>query len=800
MPISNHTASLTSLGELFIEAAQPNIYQINAFRLLELPVDCGEMDVSRRQKVIEIAQKTGVPPLPGPGRALPLDRTLDKYGIGEAVQRLRDPERRFIDEFFWFWPHELGDGKNDEALTALRQDQVEEAVEIWSNYANNYSADNVSIHNLAVRSHLMALDLEMKILEDRSLSESQLRNLDIYWRQTFRRWSNLLNHDAFWSRLTARVREFDDPRLDGSTVQSMRAMLPMGLLMINVRLAIQAYERGDEAVVERQLRTIQLAEFPPEVVSDALQRALGPMRERIKTYCKNAESQAEADPVRGNQVARGLLEQCQPLLQIIDRLLPETATIRQVLHDEIALRGLSCLVSYGNTTENWQEALGLMEQYLAIAASPSARSRLQDNVSTLKGNLESGNDWCGEGYFDLPPHILEPMEKARQHHKSSDYEHSIPILEGLLTTASPPLDSHQLKLVHKALSTALNQRSNDLLRVASLELDRPRRIFMKIKSRLDSADKFLYMTISAVLGGTEQMAAQMGQLVCMACGAHVTRWITFSHENSKFLICPNCNAEDDHEMEGRKSNFGKALIEISRDLMRAQELDPNNQIVRGNLEATRKIAKDLNLSLPARWDAGTTSQKPVKTSQPVPSPAVGSPSAAARTKSAPRAPGQPASNWRAIGVSILIITISFIPLILLRANLESSFATNPQLGAFIMGTVICLPANLAYLITRRSTAATLTDFFTQSTAVASNPFFILSPFILGVTFWLFRKSKLTLGILVLVNLITYGINLFFLSFSSPNILIIENTFVFLAAPLLGTILAYGIGKLFKFVT
>lgn len=215
----------TNLGSLLLEAAQPNIYSINAFRILELPVDCGEQDLSKRQKMIDIANKNDQPPPAGPGRALPLDETPDFYTIHNALERLRDPERRFIDEFFWFWPHALGDGRGDEALAVLRERNLEGAVEIWTDYANTYSEENVSVHNLAVLSHTLALDLENKSLAA-PLSDAQLKKLEIYWKQTYKRWKMLLSHEGFWSRLVAHVKDFGDPRLDSSTVDEMRRMLP----------------------------------------------------------------------------------------------------------------------------------------------------------------------------------------------------------------------------------------------------------------------------------------------------------------------------------------------------------------------------------------------------------------------------------------------------------------------------------------------------------------------------------------------------------------------------------------------
>src|SRR3712207_3919390 len=96
-----------SRGEILLEAARPELYRTNAFRVSELPVDADGRQLAKRQQVIELASNTGMPVPPGPGRALPLAATPDPDALRDAMQRLRDPERRLVDEFFWFWPHRL---------------------------------------------------------------------------------------------------------------------------------------------------------------------------------------------------------------------------------------------------------------------------------------------------------------------------------------------------------------------------------------------------------------------------------------------------------------------------------------------------------------------------------------------------------------------------------------------------------------------------------------------------------------------------------------------------------------------
>lgn len=710
--VDEKTAS--NLGNLLLEAAQPNIYTINAFRILELPVDCGEQDLSKRQKMIEIATKNDQPLPAGPGRALPLEQTPDYYAIRDAMERLRDPERRFIDEFFWFWPHSLGDGRGDEALAALRELNLEGAVEIWTDYANTYSEENVSVHNLAVLSHTLALDLENKSLMA-SLSEADLKKLDIYWKQTYKRWKLLLSHEGFWKRLVARVNDFGDPRLDSSTVDEMRNMLPLGLLTINAHLAILAAEKGDQAAVERQLQIMRTSGMEDGHMTDAILRALEPLREQIKTFCKNAKAQAEADPVHADKPSKSLLEQCKPLLAIIDLLLAKDTPARQTLHDEVALRGLDCTVAFGNKTENWKEAKKLLEAYLKLAESPGVRRRLEENIKTLKGNLESGNQWCGEGYYDLPEPILETLEKARQLSNNQEYDQAISLLEGLLAQTTPALTEEQKNLVRKPLSTCLNMRANVRFSAAMQALDRPRRVIEKIQANIKRNNPNLFMTILAVSSGTEQQMAMSGNLVCMACLRPVRAWYTFTYNDTKLLICESCNLENNRELDARKNEFRKALLKINDDLLRAIELNPTSPNPKNNLQELRKIASQLNIVLPGKPSAPARESKPAPTRKPSPKP---SPKPAPVSKPAPKPTAPPSGQTGFWG------TVWVLGAIVLGMNFLLKPLWFSAQGGFMMslmqGLYFGLPPLLVFVLTKQSLAAALSNAFVYLTLISAS--------------------------------------------------------------------------------
>ena len=148
----------SSGAELLLEVATPELYQQNAFRLLGLPVDTTPRDIAREAERLQLRERlgSGAPAAEG---VFPLDPAPGADMIREAIQRLRDPERRLVDEFFWFWPERFGESRTDLALTALAGGDMQAAVDIWRAQEQAGDGSAVALHNLAILAHVTALDL-----------------------------------------------------------------------------------------------------------------------------------------------------------------------------------------------------------------------------------------------------------------------------------------------------------------------------------------------------------------------------------------------------------------------------------------------------------------------------------------------------------------------------------------------------------------------------------------------------------------------------------------------------------------
>ncbi|HZZ84899.1 MAG TPA: hypothetical protein VFE30_10205 [Anaeromyxobacteraceae bacterium] len=325
------------------------------------------------------------------------------HEVRAALHDLNDPERRLIHEFFWFWPLQLGQTNTDPALRLLDGGNVEGAAGAWAQSETGSEAF-VAIHNLAVLDHCLALDLEAEASK-RPLSHEERERLARHWEGACRRWGAVIQHEAFWSRLSSRIRSLEDPRLTTGLARRIRIALPNALLSVNATLAVRAAERGDMATAKRHVDTMRHIEGNAPGLSQgigpatrhALQQSLVSLRKRVRSICEDLEARVDADPLQGERVTRELIEQTKPLIAAFDALLGSGDATRDAVRDEVAAAALGCQIPYGNKTKNWRTSLQLLDLIKPVAAGRTMQARVDDNVKTVRENVEIASCWfCRE--------------------------------------------------------------------------------------------------------------------------------------------------------------------------------------------------------------------------------------------------------------------------------------------------------------------------------------------------------------------------------------------------------------------
>ena len=368
-----------------LDACTPLVYIHNAFRITGLAVDASTRDIKRRIDDLKAAEEMGDAEEehshafalhPPPGLEL----------IREAALRLRDPERRIIEELFWFWPMEWGRGKQDPALVALANGDKESPLDTWTQAVSEGYAKSsiVSKHNLGVFYQLVALDWEELALEQDLSADSMIR-IDKYWRRCFEWWEELTEDETFWSLVAERIRSFDDPRLTTGFARRMRATLPEAMDKINALLAMQFIENGKPELARKHIVYMKETHQGLDDVPKTLAMITEPLQTRIRHAVEKATEIAERQPERAAQAAHDLFETVSGPLEIIRSILPPEDHHRIDLCDAVAEAGLACQDSLAREQRDWKQCLAILTEAQCFAESEETRERIAEHSALAQG-------------------------------------------------------------------------------------------------------------------------------------------------------------------------------------------------------------------------------------------------------------------------------------------------------------------------------------------------------------------------------------------------------------------------------
>ena len=267
--------------------------------------------------------------------------------------------------------------------------------------------------------------------------------------------------------------------------------------------------------------------------------------------------------------------------------------------DHFAKTAVDITLDYGYITENDEEVIQLLNGIKSITTNVTINDDIENHIKFFSERISNGNYWCAEGYFSLPKHIFDALEKARKAVRRKKYQEAKTILESLLTQTTNPLSQSQIKIVNTSLAHCLNLQAVEFLYQANRYLERVPGFVQKVSERYSYAKERINLAGWAAENYKLSQACYEGLLYCMACGKYIgyTSDIgTFKYDNVYYVGCPSCIREHNIELESNKNNFITHVRASLNFTVRANQLNPNNKIIKGNLELITPIAKKLGIS------------------------------------------------------------------------------------------------------------------------------------------------------------------------------------------------------------
>ena len=409
--------------------ATPGMFKANSFRITGLSVDATTREITRRSDKLKMMEEFGEGKSAHTGAfALNPPPTIDQ--IREAIQRLKEPEARIIDEFFWFWPRQSNQSEFDPAIKALENGDSETALKIWSLLETSPSEGVIAMHNTAVLWLLTALEWESYAAATGDLTEEQMLELEKFWLRSTDRWDLLVGDDLFWEGVKARIKNLDDARLTTGFARRMRATLPIALDKINAELALKYAESGRRDRAEFHVNYLRRKNQPDGAMEQIAEMVLAPATARLKQQIDGTRQRAAQVPGDAVVAGKELLKYAESTIALYRLFLEKENNLGKEIADDIATLCNRMQVEYYKATGNNEACLELLRMALPFAFSDDLRLQIEKNIATVKSNL---------AYKELEPILatLNQIEESKDTPKAKLIKlkrEILPLLETLVRT------------------------------------------------------------------------------------------------------------------------------------------------------------------------------------------------------------------------------------------------------------------------------------------------------------------------------------------------------------------------------
>ena len=366
-----------------IDASTKDLFRKNAFRITGLSVDLTTPQFVRKAEKLKMLVEIGQDPHTQ-NAAFPMKPPPSLDEIGEAIRNVKDPEKRLIDEFFWFWPEEFGNSQSDPAMQALSKGDLETASQIWSAKEEQPTDGVVAKHNLALVFHIAALDWENYAVKN-EVEEERRQKITDYWKGAFTRWELLATDERFWEKVAARIRQLNEPNLPTGFARRMRATLPEALDKINAELALAFAESGKIELARLHIRFMRETNQGLDNVEKTTELVLAPAKKRLKEQIQRAQERAKKNPQDAASAAKELLQQAQHSAFLFDLFFGKESDLRNELFDEVAAVCNHLQVAYHDATSDNNTCLEILNAVLSLATSIELRQQIEKNIGVLSG-------------------------------------------------------------------------------------------------------------------------------------------------------------------------------------------------------------------------------------------------------------------------------------------------------------------------------------------------------------------------------------------------------------------------------
>ena len=563
-----------------------SLLERNVFRLAEVPASAAGTAFAQRLKMLTMAAKLeNMPMPPGPGHLPRFAKPGDVDALAQVINQIKDPARRVLHEFFWFWDADLA-GTPDTALQALQQGQDEQARQQWLG-----TTSLCGLHNLALYDTLMALEA----------ADKQQMN------EAMARWQGVLAHPELADWTAQRSQSLNDPRFNAAAARDLYEQLPLATASLPAAMLVRlARDDTDLSAIESSFAHT----FDNAVWQAALSRESAPIRERLRVLQTRYEQDVTAELSRAPELTDTFTEHAIADVAILEHLFGPHSDYVVSIANGLCDKVLILRNRYTNRTEDWDGAARMLRAVSPLCRTDDRLRIVEEGLKTYEEHTELDHDWVGPGYFDMPAATLEAFERGRAFAETGEARQAVDVVVGALRAADGDPAQRLVRdnaahciayalrrfaiLTWNPAMQRYNEESNasyDALVQGRMppDFDTTGRLGLHIAPMSSLALDRLRLGLGSDL-------YQEPEVHCRICNHGIYgQYYNRTHGDVTYPVCVDCNNKIQRRLDRIEARFNEQA-RISKEChLLARALNPENRHVAREIENVERNAPGLNV-------------------------------------------------------------------------------------------------------------------------------------------------------------------------------------------------------------
>ena len=351
-----------------------NFIHYNPFRILGLPVDASEREITKRISDLElnmefgkqVSYETDFPCLSS------LQRSKDL--VREAASRIETSESRFIYSLFWFWQRNMYD---ELALDVLKSGNVTKAIS------------------------LLEGQLSAGVKDDNLFSSA--KNLAVLY-MAISKQNGSYNFEKFSKGMTWAARSFNEDLLSFYTKHvadknfKIQKQKIIGFFIDEIEKTIIPLIDKPNGITLSAFIT-QFSSFPEETRRQVTSRLIGKHITNIENFIKTTEQARKKSPKNADKAGKKLFKDTSTDLNKLKEALSLDDFQYQAIADKLAEELFDCSVSYYNhyidsdgEVDPGDNALWLAQNAYSIATGIKSQNRIKEGMLVYERWISGKNE------------------------------------------------------------------------------------------------------------------------------------------------------------------------------------------------------------------------------------------------------------------------------------------------------------------------------------------------------------------------------------------------------------------------